>query len=154
DFLRRPLPPVAVGHRKRQGGIGDVVDLKSQIAGVARGCLAALFGSDARDDYTVDAVLREPDINSAPNQGAVAALLEDSISRERHLLQGHNITRFQREWAGILDVKNLDDRDFAGLSAADQRLQALNERRHVGVAPVWTMTKRFLHVNDKKRSCR
>src|SRR5215472_9950630 len=154
NFLRRPLPPVAIGHREREGRIRDVVDLISQIGSVACGCLAALFGSDARDDDTVNAMLRKPDGKSAADQSAVAALLEDSIRRERHILQWHNVTRLQREWAGILDVKNLDDWDFARLNSANQRLEALNERRYVGVAPVRTITERFLHVNDKKRSCR
>src|SRR5215471_19501221 len=141
DFLRRPLPSVAVDHGKRQGRIGDVVNLISQIGSVARGGLAALFGSDAGDDDAADAVLREPNSKSATDQGAVATLLKDSIRRERHILQWHNMTRLQREWAGVLDVKNPDDWDFAGLSSIDQRLEALNERRHAGVAPVWTMTK-------------
>ena len=120
NFLRRPLPPMAVGHRKRQGRVGHVVDLVSQVGSVACSCFAALFGSDAGDDDTADAVLREPDSKSAADQSTVAALLEDGIRRERQILQWHNVTRLQREWAGILDMKNLDDRDFAGLSSINQ----------------------------------
>src|SRR5215510_11058658 len=101
NFLRRPLPPVAIGHRKRQGRVGDVVDLISQIASMTCGRLAALFGSDARDDDTANAALREPDSKSAPDQRAMAALLEDSIRNKSHIRQCHNVTRLQREWAGI-----------------------------------------------------
>jgi len=51
-------------------------------------------------------------------------------------------------------VKNLDDRDLEGVRSVDQRSQAPNKKRYVGVAPVWAMTKRLLHVNDNQRGFR
>jgi len=56
------------------------------------GCLAALFGSNPADDDTPDAALREPHIESAAYERAVATFLENSIRREGQLLQRHNMT--------------------------------------------------------------
>lgn len=152
DFFRVPLPALAVRHRECQGRFRHIVNLISQIGSVARGGLAALFGADAGHDDSANPMLRKPDVKSAADKGTVTAFSEYRIRRERQIPQRCNVPRFEREGTGVLDVKNLDHWDFAGLGSGDERSQAVEESRHVGVAPVRTMTERFLYVNDKKRS--
>ena len=62
-------------HVEGQRGLGHEHHLPAQVAGVARGGLAALLGADAADDDLPDTLLREPHVQARADQGAVAGLV-------------------------------------------------------------------------------
>src|SRR5262249_50829688 len=110
--------------------------------------LAALLGADAADDQARDAVAHEPDVEAAADQGAVAALVEDDIRRDRQAGHRLHVAGRERESAVVLDVEDLHDRNAARPGAVDQRLQVREKRRRVAVVPVRPVAERFLGVDD------
>ena len=100
---------MAIGHRKGQGGVRDVIHLVAGVGGVPRGRLAALFGADAGDDDTPDTLPNEPDIQSAADKSAVATLIENRVVGEGKALHRDNESGIQGKRAIVFNMKNARD---------------------------------------------
>ncbi len=70
-----------------------------------------------------DAILRSPHIQTTSNQSAVTALLKYVVGHDGQARHGLHITGRNREGSALLYVKDLDNRNVAGLRAINERLK-------------------------------
>jgi hypothetical protein len=72
---------MAIGHRKGERGVGDIIDLVARVRSMPRGSLTALFGADAGNDEAADAVLDEPDVEAAGDERTVATFVRRATNK-------------------------------------------------------------------------
>jgi hypothetical protein len=118
---------------------------------MSRRCLAALFAADAANDHSSDSILNQPDVEPTSDKRTVAAFIENRIRFEGELLERNDISGRQGKRPGVFHMEDLHDRYVSGLGTVNERLQMLDEERHIGIAPIGPMPERFLDVNHEKR---
>jgi hypothetical protein len=140
----------AIRHRESQRGFGNVINLVAHVGGMACRSLTALLGTNPGNDQPADAVLHQPDIESAADERAVAALVKHGVRCNRDAVDCFHVAGCCRERAALFYMKDLHDWNVASLGTIDERLEPEQEQRHVVIAPIRTMSKRLLRINDQE----
>src|SRR6516164_7414499 len=112
--------------------------------------LTALLGTNPRNDQPADAVLHQPDIKSAADESAVAALVKHDIRCNRDAVDCFHVAGCDRERTALFYMKDLHDWNVASLGTIDERLEPEQEQWHIVIAPIGTMSKRLLRINDQE----
>src|SRR5271169_4120542 len=154
DFLRTPLSSPAIGHRESQRGFHNVADLVTHVGCMACRRLAALLCANARNDQLPDAVLHQPDVKSAADKCAVTTLMKDGIRCDQYAFDCFHVTGCDGEGATLFYMEDLHHWDAAVLGSIDERLQPVEKPRHIAIAPIWTMAKGLLRIDDQERHLR
>jgi hypothetical protein len=122
---------------------------------MARGRLAALLGADAADDEAADAVLRQPHVQAAADEGAVPGLVHGERGVEvPQALQRAHMAALQAEGVGAagigLHVEDPHDGQAGGLEALDEAVLRSQVGGHLGGLEGGPLGEGLLDVDDEE----
>lgn len=113
---------------------------------------AALFGADAGDEDTTNAVLGQPHVETRTDQSAMAPLPERRLGSDPERGECADEPGCFRKRPVFIDMEDLDDGYSIGFRAVDQSLLTIDIGGSEVFVPVMPMCEGLLGVDNEKDS--